>query len=356
MTSPASFNWPDITATLIRGEDLAEDAAAWAMSSMMTGQASPVQLAGFLVALRAKGETVEELSGLATAMLAHAVEYPDLESSRKAVDIVGSGGDRLNTVNISTMASLVIAGCGIPVVKHGNRSSSSTSGSADVLEALGIPLDHKPARIAEIGRAVGITFCFAQTFHPAMRYAGPVRKDLGLPTAFNFLGPITNPGYPHATAVGVADEAMAPLVAGVFAKRGTDALVFRGALGLDELAAIGTVDVWTVFGGSITRQVLDPVADLGLPAITVEDIRGASAKFNAQVALDFLGGKAGPVRDTVVLNAAAALIADGSLEGTRQDSLVDSFKAAIRHAEDAVDSGRALAILDSWRTEATRAA
>jgi len=349
-----SFTWPDLTAALIRGEDLSEDGASWAMDSMMSGRATPVQLAGFLVALRAKGETVEEVSGLAAGMLSHAVAYPDLESSRRAVDIVGSGGDRLHTVNISTMASLVIAGCGIPVVKHGNRASSSSSGSADVLEALGIPLDHEPERIAAIGREVGITFCFAKTFHPAMRYAGPVRKDLGLPTVFNFLGPITNPGYPHATAVGVADESMAPLIAGVFARRGTDALVFRGALGLDELAAIGPVEIWTVFDSEVTYQVLDPALDLGLAPITIDDIRGADAQFNAQVALDFLNGKPGPVRDTVILNAAAALIADGTLTGTRGKTLVDSFSAALAHANDAVDSGRALAILEAWRTEASR--
>jgi anthranilate phosphoribosyltransferase len=216
------------------------------MSTMMAGQASPVQLAGFLIALRSKGETVEEMEGLAAAMIENAVPYPDLESAASAVDIVGSGGDRLHTVNISTMASLVIAATGIKVVKHGNRASSSSSGSADVLEALGIPLDHSPARIAEIGREVGITFCFAQTFHPAMRFAGPTRKELGLPTAFNFIGPLTNPAHPRAVAVGVADAHMAPLVAGVFARRKTEALVFRGALGLDELAAIGPVDIWTL--------------------------------------------------------------------------------------------------------------
>lgn len=349
-----SYSWPELTATLLRREDLPAAATQWAMSTMMAGQASPVQLAGFLIALRAKGETVEEMEGLADAMLAHAVAYPDLENSQRAVDIVGSGGDRLHTVNISTMASLVIAATGVPVVKHGNRASSSSSGSADVLEALGIPLDHAPDRVAEIGRSVGITFCFAQTFHPAMRFAGPTRKELSLPTAFNFIGPLTNPGRPRAAAVGVADAHMAPLVAGVFARRGTEALVFRGALGLDELAAIGPTDLWTVFDGQITNSVLDPVADLGLPPITVDDIKGASAQYNAEVALSFFGGTKGPVRDTVLLNAAAALVADGTLEGTRSGSITQNLKVAMEIAAEAVDSGRALRILEAWKHEATR--
>jgi anthranilate phosphoribosyltransferase len=323
------------------------------MSTMMAGQASPVQLAGFLIALRSKGETVEEMEGLAAAMIENAVPYPDLESAASAVDIVGSGGDRLHTVNISTMASLVIAATGIKVVKHGNRASSSSSGSADVLEALGIPLDHSPARIAEIGREVGITFCFAQTFHPAMRFAGPTRKELGLPTAFNFIGPLTNPAHPRAVAVGVADAHMAPLVAGVFARRKTEALVFRGALGLDELAAIGPVDIWTVFDGEVEQHRIDPVADLELPEISVDDIKGASAQYNAQVALEFFGGAPGAVRDTVLLNAAAAIVADGTLAGVRDGSLSQNLKKAMDYAAAAIDSGRALRVLERWREVAS---
>lgn len=354
MSTNSSYTWPEITAALLRREDLPASATQWAMSTTMAGQANPVELAGFLIALRAKGETVEEMEGLAHAMLANAVPYPDLDGSAKAVDIVGSGGDRLHTVNISTMASLVIAACGVPVVKHGNRASTSSSGSADVLEALGIPLDHQPARVAQIGKEVGITFCFAQTFHPAMRFAGPTRKQLGVPTAFNFIGPLTNPARPHATAVGVADAHMAPLVAGVFARRGTQALVFRGALGLDELAATGSVDIWTVFDGAIENHVIDPVADLGLQPITIEDIKGASAQYNADVALKFFEGESGPVRETVLLNAAAALVADGSLPNTRAGNLVDNLKAAMELAAQAVDSGATLRILDAWRSAATR--
>lgn len=352
MTDITPFSWSELTAALLRREDLPASATEWAMSTMMAGQASPVQLAGFLIALRAKGETVEEMDGLANAMIAHAVPYPDLMASSRAVDIVGSGGDRLHTVNISTMASLVIAAAGVPVVKHGNRASSSSSGSADVLEALGIPLDHTPTRVAEIGREVGITFCFAQTFHPAMRFAGPTRKELGLPTAFNFIGPLTNPGRPRSAAVGVADAHMAPLVAGVFARRRTEALVFRGALGLDEFAAIGPVDVWTVFDGEIAFETIDPVADLGMPPITVDDIQGASAQYNANVALEFFRGAPGPVRDTVLLNVAAALVADGTLPGTRGGTLVQNMKAALELAAAAVDSGATYRILEAWKAAA----
>lgn len=354
MNDSTQYTWANLTSDLLQGQDLPVSATQWAMNSMMSGQASPVQLAGFLIALRAKGETVDEMEGFASAMIANAVAYPDLEGASQAVDIVGSGGDRLHTVNISTMASLVIAATGVRVVKHGNRASSSSSGSADVLEALGIPLDHSPQRVAEIGRTVGITFCFAQTFHPAMRFAGPTRKELQLPTAFNFVGPITNPGKPRSAAVGVADAHMAPLIAGVFARRKTEALVFRGALGLDELAAIGPVDLWTVFDGEVTQHLIDPVEDLGLPAIDVDDIKGASAQYNAQVALDFFNGEHGPVRDTVLLNAAAALVADGTLPGTRTGDVVESLKNAMKLAGDAVDAGKALAVLNAWREEATR--
>lgn len=210
----ALFTWTDLTAALIAGRDLTTHETSWAMDAVMSGLSTPVQLAGFLVALRAKGETIEELGGLADAMLAHALRF---EVDGPCVDIVGTGGDRAHTVNISTMAAVVLAGAGLTVVKHGNRAASSSSGAADVLEVLGIRLDHTPQRVAELATEVGITFCFANVFHPAMRHAAAARSGLGLPTAFNLLGPLTNPAQPRATAVGVADGRMAPLVAGVLA-------------------------------------------------------------------------------------------------------------------------------------------
>src|SRR5579885_974213 len=218
-SNPSSPSWPNLLTALLRREDLTTDQAAWAMKEVMSGEATPVQLAGFLVALRAKGESVDELRGLADVMLAHAnrIDVPE-----PSLDIVGTGGDRAHTVNISTMAAVVIAACGIRVVKHGNRAASSSSGSADVLEALGVDLTLSPERVAEVAHEAGITFCFAQTFHPAMRHAAAARGGRGVGTACNALGLLTNPAQPTYAAVGVADARLGPLMAGVFAGRGKD--------------------------------------------------------------------------------------------------------------------------------------
>ena len=337
--------WPRLIAALISGRGLGADECRWAMSEVMRGEASPVQLAGFLVALRAKGETVDELTGLSQEMLTHAhrITVPG-----RCLDIVGTGGDLMHTVNISTMASLVAAGTGIRVVKHGNRAASSSTGTADVIEALGVRLDHAPARVAELAEEAGITFCFAQVFHPAMRHAAAARGGLGVPTAFNFLGPLTNPAQPAAAAIGVPDARMAGLMAGVLASRGTSALVFRGHKGLDELAATGPASLWWVRDGSVTEHDLDASSDLGLDPITVDELRGGDATVNAGVVRDLLAGAPGPVRQTVVLNAAAGLVADGTLPGTGEGTLVDRLRAGMGHAEASVDDGRAQAVLDRW--------
>ena len=339
--------WSGLLSGLITGTDLSQAEAAWAMDQVMTGEVSPVQLGGFLVALRAKGETVEELAGLTESMVRHATR---IDVPGPSVDIVGTGGDRAHTVNISTMASVVIAGAGLRVVKHGNRAASSSSGSADVLEELGIRLDHTPERVAQIAREAGITFCFAMVFHPSMRHAGVTRRELGVPTAFNFLGPLTNPAQPRAAAVGCADARMAPLMAGVFAERGKSALVFRGDEGLDELAATAGSTVWEVADGAVTEHRLDPAADLGLTRIKVEDLRGQDAAYNAAVARAVFAGEDGPVRETVLLNAASGLVADGSLPGTGAGSgtLVERLTAGISLAAEAVDSGAAQATLERW--------
>jgi anthranilate phosphoribosyltransferase len=342
-----TVTWSDLLTSLVAGRDLDAAQTAWAMDEIMSGEASPARIAGFLVGLRSKGETVTELTALADTMLAHALRF---EVPGRSVDIVGTGGDRAHTVNVSTMASLVVAGTGVRVVKHGNRAASSSSGSADVLEALGIRLDHPPARVAELAGEVGITFCFALTFHPAMRHVAVARRELGIGTVFNFLGPLTNPAQPAAAAIGVADARMAGLVAGVLARRGTDALVFRGDDGLDELAPTGTAHVWHVEGGAVTEHVLDPVADLGLAPVTVADLRGADAAFNAGVARAVLGGERVASRETVLLNAAAALVADASLPGTDPASgdLVARLHAGLDHAARAVDEGAAADVLARW--------
>lgn len=344
-------SWPALLTDLVAGRDLDAARTAWAMDQVMSGDVSPTRLAAFLVALRAKGETVEELTGLADTMLAHALRF---EVPGPSVDIVGSGGDRAHTVNVSTMAAVVVAGAGIRVVKHGNRAASSSSGSADVLEALGIRLDHGPDRVAQLAHEVGITFCFAMVFHPSFRHAGVARKELAIPTAFNFLGPLTNPAQPRATAVGVADARMAPLVAGVFASRGTSALVFRGDDGLDELAATGGATVWEVRDGAVHEHRLDAVRDLGLRRITVGDLRGADAAFNAEVARETFAGSHGAVRETVLLNAAAALVADGTLPGTGSGTLVSRLGAGIEHAARSVDTGAASDVLRRWADAAAR--
>jgi anthranilate phosphoribosyltransferase len=343
---PTSTTWPGLLTALVARDDLSAVQTAWAMDQVMSGEVPPARLAGFLVALRAKGETAAELTGLADAMLTHALR---IDVPGPTVDLVGTGGDRHHTVNISTMAAVVVAGAGLRVVKHGNRAASSSSGSADVLEALGVRLDQSPQRVAAIAQEVGITFCFAGLFHPSMRYAGTARKELGIATAFNFLGPLTNPAQPRATAVGCADARMAPLMAGVFAARGTDALVFRGDDGLDELAATGASTVWQVAGGAVTEHRIDAVADLGLRRIEMADLRGGDAAHNAGVARDVLAGaERGAVRETVLLNAAAALVADGSLPGTASGTLVERLAAGLGLAARSVDEGDADRVLRRW--------
>ncbi|GAB3566806.1 anthranilate phosphoribosyltransferase [Spelaeicoccus albus] len=336
--------WPGILSALLAAEDLSAEDAAWAMNSSMSGEATDAQIAGFLMALRAKGETVEELYGLSTAMMNHAVALDGLSDS---VDIVGTGGDRARTVNISTTAAIVIAACGERVVKHGNRASSSKSGAADVLEVLGVNLDLTPDDVARVARDVGITFCFAQVFHPAFRFAGPARRDLGVPTAFNLLGPLTNPARASSTAVGVADLQMAPLIAGVLGRRGIDGLVFRGDNGLDELTTTSTSDIWEVRSGAVEHSRFDP-ADLGLATATIEDLRGADAAFNARVTRGVLAGEHSPVRETVLLNAAAGLVA--AERGTGSEPLMERLGRAYDRAAGAIDDGAATSVLDRWIT------
>ncbi|MDR0365423.1 MAG: anthranilate phosphoribosyltransferase [Bifidobacteriaceae bacterium] len=348
---PAAPSWPGLISALIEGRDLTESEATWAMDEVMDGNASPVQLAALLVALRAKGETVDELSGLADGMLDHAVR---IELPTDAIDIVGTGGDRTFTVNISTMAALVIAGAGAKVVKHGNRAASSKSGSADVLEALGVNLALEPRRIREVFSQVGIAFLFAQVFHPAMRHAAQARRELGIATVFNFLGPLTNPARPGSCAIGCTDRAMAPLMAGVLAARGASALVFRGQRdGLDEMAATGPIEIWEAHGGRVTESVIDPVTELGLPPVTLEDLRGADAAHNAAIARRLLDGELdGPIRDTVLLNAAAGLVAERSRPGLTDGPLAGRLRTGIDIAAKALDDGQAAAVLDRW-VEAT---
>ncbi|MFE5594414.1 anthranilate phosphoribosyltransferase [Streptomyces sp. NPDC056549] len=336
----AGRSWPVLLNGLLDGRDLSADDTAWAMDLIMSGEATDAQIAGFMVALRAKGETVQEITGLVRTMYAHAnvIEVPG-----PAVDIVGTGGDGAKTVNISTMASIVVAGTGAKVVKHGNRAASSASGSSDVLEKLGINLDLTPRRVAEVAEEAGITMCFAVRFHPSLRHVAAARGQLGIRTTFNVLGPLTNPAKVRAQAVGVADPRMAPVVAGVFAERGNSALVFRGDDGLDELTTTSTSRVWVVKDGGVTEERFDP-RDVGIELVPLEALRGADASYNADVARRLLAGETGPVRDAVLLNAAAALTALEPGAGT----LVEQLGAGIAKAAESVDSGAARRTLERW--------
>jgi anthranilate phosphoribosyltransferase len=364
MTTRVTPTWGGLLTTLVAGGDLDRWEAAWAMDQVMSGEVTPARLAALLVALRAKGEVVEELAGLAEAMLGHAVriEVPGL-----CVDIVGTGGDRHHTVNISTMAALVVAGAGHRVVKHGNRAATSSSGAADVLETLGIRIDNSPERVAELAVEVGITFCFARVFHPAMRHAGAVRAELGIPTAFNVLGPLTNPAQPRASAIGVYDERMAELMAGVLATRPGRALVFRGEDGLDELSTTSPTRIWSVSRGRVASGILDATR-LGLPRACLADLAGGDAARNAQVVREVLTGAPGPVRDAVLLNAAAAIVTadaagadtaeDGAATGTVADLDVDDLenqmKAGLERATESIDSGAAADALARWAAASRR--
>jgi anthranilate phosphoribosyltransferase len=338
---PPANTWPRLISALIHRTDLTADDTEWAMNAIMSGEATPAQIAGFLVALRAKGETVDELTGLVKAMVAHAnpISIPG-----EKLDIVGTGGDQLNTINISTMAALVAAGAGARVVKHGNRAASSSSGSADVLEALGVRLDLPIDRVARNAEEAGITFCFAQVFHPSFRHTAVPRRELAIPTAFNFLGPLTNPARVQASAVGVANARMAPLVAGVLARRGSRGLVFRGDDGLDELSTTGPSTVWEIRNGNVVQGAFDP-RELGIRSATMEELRGGDAQANAAVVLQVLSGTKGPARDAVLLNAAAGLVA---FDLTAEGPLLQRMGAALVKAEHAVDSGAAAAVLDRW--------
>ncbi|HUR13391.1 MAG TPA: anthranilate phosphoribosyltransferase [Mycobacteriales bacterium] len=332
--------WPGLLTSLLAGESLTRADTAWAMREVMTGDASPVQTAGFLIALRAKGETPEEVAGLVEVMLDLAAP---LSVPGRVVDTCGTGGDRAHTVNISTMAALVVAGAGVPVAKHGNRAATSACGSADLLEELGVVVDLPPQQVGECLAKTGIAFCFAPVFHAGMRHAAVPRRELGVPTVMNVLGPLTNPTRPGAQAVGVSDARLAPVMAGVLAARGADALVFRGDDGLDELTTTGTSTVWVVTGGQVSQESFDP-AVLGIPRASLEDLRGGDAAVNAAAVSALLAGDRGPVRDAVLLNAAAAVAAFEAAPGSLQERLA----AGLARATEALDSGAAEVALGRW--------
>lgn len=340
-------SWPEVLGRLVERQDLPRAAAAWAMGQILSGEATQSQLAAFVVALRSKGETVEEIAALADTMLDFATP---IEISGLAVDVVGSGGDRRNTVNISTMAAVVAAAAGVRVVKHGNRAASSACGSADVLEELGVVLNLSPQQQERVVDEVGIGFLFATHYHPALRHASVPRRELGIPTTFNVLGPLTNPAQPVAQAVGVADARMAALMAGVFAGRGNQGMVVHGGDGLDELTTTTSSSVWVHADGDVQQTELEPL-ELGLERASLADLVGGDATTNAQVVHELLDGRPGPVHDIVVLNAAAALVAH---DGPEAGALTAQLRQGLDRAEEAIASGAALEKLARW-VAATRA-
>jgi anthranilate phosphoribosyltransferase len=332
--------WPGLLGRLVARADLTADDTSWAMDQIMTGAASGSQIGAFVAALRAKGETPSEVAGMASVMLAHARR---VTLDVRAADVVGTGGDQSGTVNISTMSAVVAAAAGVPVVKHGNRAQSSRCGAADVLESLGVVIDLPPEGVTECVRDVGIGFCFAPAFHPALRHAGPTRKDLGIPTVFNIMGPLTNPAQPTSALVGCAHAPLASVVADVLAARGFSVLVVRGDDGLDEITTTTTTTAWVVSDGVVRSAVIDP-AELGVAPASPADLKGGDAEVNATVLRALLGGQGGAVRDTVLLNAAGAVAA---FKGFSEDLTAD-LRAGMTVAAEAIDSGAAAALLDRW--------
>jgi anthranilate phosphoribosyltransferase len=332
--------WPAVLSRLASGEDLTADQAAVALGDVLEGNATPSQLAAFIFGLRCKGETVEEMTGLVRAMLA-AAGTVDVDGPLRSrlVDTCGTGGDRSGTINVSTIAALVVAGAGVPVCKHGNRAASSRAGSADLLEALGVVIDLDGPGVAYCLAEANIGFCFAPRFHGALRHAGPTRRELGVPTAFNFLGPLANPARLGRQVVGVGDPHMATKMAGVLAANGaTHVLVVYGKDGLDELSTTGpsTMVEWLAAEGELRTSIVEP-AEFGLRPAKLEELQGADAVTNAALARRVLSGERGAHRDIVLLNAAAGLVVGGGAS-----HLAHGLELAAR----AVDDGAAEAALD----------
>jgi anthranilate phosphoribosyltransferase len=343
MAEPDPDLWPRTLQRLASHEALSADDAADVMRAIMTGDVTPAQVGGFLMALRTKGETVDELDGLARIALefAHPVSPP-----APVVDTCGTGGDRSGTFNISTVSAIVVAGAGVPVAKHGNRAASGLCGSADLLEALGIAIDLDAAGVERCLAEAGIGFMFAPVFHPAWGHAAPVRRELRVPTSFNFLGPLTNPARPTAQVVGVSDERMLPLMAEVLARRGTRAQLFRGEDGLDELTTTAPSLVLDVRDGEVRERRLDPTQH-GIARASRDDLQGGDAGESARIARAVLGGEHGPARDVVLLNAGAALEVAG---------VAPDLDQGISLAASSIDDGEAASTLDRWIEVSTVAA
>ena len=333
--------WETHISRLQSGLDLETEDVQWCMNEILTGNANLEVIKEFLLALKSKGETSEEVGALVAQMYQHCAP---ITINERAVDTVGTGGDGAHTINISTTAAIIAAAAGVKVIKHGNRAASSKSGSADLLEALGINIDLDGVGVEKTFSELGIGFCFAPVFHPAMRFAAPARKELGTPTVFNILGPMANPAKPKAAAIGVANERMHLVMAKVLSARGVDGFVFRGDDGLDEITLATTTSVLTIGGGEMRSDRVDPL-DFGINRAPISALVGGDATENARITMAIFSGEKGAPRDAVVLNAAAAIAA---YEARFDLNLHQRMALGISRAVDAIDSGAATRLVSQW--------
>lgn len=335
------YSWSENLEILTNLGELSKEQAQWAMREILDGRASNEEIKEFLLALKSKGESAEEVGAMVDEMFRHAAP---ISITERAVDIVGTGGDGAHTINISTTSAIIAAAAGARVVKHGNRAATSKSGAADLLEALGVAITLDGVGVATTVRELGIGFCFAPVFHPAMRFAAPARKELGVPTIFNILGPLANPAKPHAAAVGVANPGMQLLMAEVLSNRGVDGFVFHGDDGLDEFTLATTTTVLTIGNGEIRSCKVDP-RDFGIAYAPISELTGGDASENARITLAILAGEHGAPRDAMVLNAASAIAAfRGDQDRTVEDRIAEGVGAAVA----AIDSGAAADLLNRW--------
>ena len=339
-------NWTALLSDLLEGQSLSVAEASRAMTDIMNGDVSDARLAAFLVALRAKGESVDEVVGFRDAILSAALP---IDVSTDAVDIVGSGGDPIGVINVSSIAAMVVSAAGVPVIKHGNRAASSKSGANDVLTALGINISLEPDRVARVFAEIGVTFINAMVFHPGFRNAGPVRQELAIPTIFNVLGPLCNPARPEANALGMSNPARIPLAVGLFQQRGATALVYRGEDGIDKITTTGHSKVFEVSRGSVTEHDFDP-REVGFTYSSIDDIRGGTPANNAALARTVLAGEKNAARDIIVLNSAAGIVAHrlSNNPAERDRPFVDRMAEAVEISIHSIDSGAARAKLDAW--------
>jgi anthranilate phosphoribosyltransferase len=335
--------WQEYISVLDSGRDLSVESVQWCMNEILTGQSSDETIKRFLLSLKAKGETPEEISALVSQMYKYA---SPITITERAVDTVGTGGDGANTINISTTAAIIAAAAGVKVMKHGNRAASSKSGSADLLESLGININLDGKAVETTFSKLGIGFCFAPIFHPAMRFAAAARKELGIPTVFNILGPLANPAQPKAAAIGVANKEMLPVMAQVLAEKGVDGFVFRGDDGIDEITLATTTTVLNLSDGKISSEKFDP-SDLKIPRAPISDLRGGDGAHNAGITSAIFDGEYGAPRDAVLLNAAAAIAA---YDARFDLNLMERITLGLERATKAVDSGAAKELVRQWVT------